>query len=232
MAPSARNQQLVDAPLGRHFTSPKKRNRHATRSGREKVIPLGRDARLNGLQARLRSLCQPDNTPTTHKDGEHVAIGQDCEWEDLADSEQPPPDEGDPTENMEGTLINPSGNGMPENTPKRSRVVPDSRTLKLYDRWQALLSILEGPYLAYIAESTKRPTSTTFSSTKTGCISGCDTAAYVVLMLFWDREYPLHHLEQTINILLRLRDPYCDRMLVHTTAGCLSIRWNVPNIAC
>lgn len=86
MAPSARKQQLVDAPLGRHFTSPKKRNRHATQSGRERVPPLGRGARLDELQTRLQSLFQSGSKPAAAPSGysngdvsESIAPSQVCE---------------------------------------------------------------------------------------------------------------------------------------------------------
>ena len=56
MAPSVRSQQLVNRPLGRHFTSPRKQNRHRTASGKVPVLDFGRTARSQDLQARLDAL--------------------------------------------------------------------------------------------------------------------------------------------------------------------------------
>lgn len=151
MAPSARDRQVVDTPLGRLFSSPKKRNRHVTRSGRETITPFGRDARLNELQTHLQSLLQSSNSSrgATASDGdgdkgqssENVVNNQPCgEGEHLADVEEPLPSAAATSEDL-------CNDEVLENAMKRRRIVADSKTTQLYARWQALICDLEGPYL-------------------------------------------------------------------------------------
>lgn len=194
MAPSARDRQVVDTPLGRIFSSPKKRNRHATRSSRETVIPFGRDVRLNELQSNLQSLLESSNNSKIANKGQtsgHMPNGQLCgePGERLADDNKDAAGDREHMAGAEDTSEDLCDSGMPENVTKRCRVVADLKATQLYARWQALLCDLEAPYLDYMAASTRLPTGVTFSPTKTGCGSdGCNTVAHTVLMLFWDRE--------------------------------------------
>ena len=60
MAPSDRSKQRVIAPLGQHFTSPPKKNRHTTEARREPVQFLGNKSRLQALHAKFDALRAPN----------------------------------------------------------------------------------------------------------------------------------------------------------------------------
>ena len=119
MAPSARQQQEVKLPIGRPFTSPKKKNRHKNIATSRRVILPESSLRSRYLRTRLAALDSDDDTARLAVDREPGPLIMPESGSEMGEVQH--------SENEAGVSTEDNDDGVRQDAslPRKRRLVPD-----------------------------------------------------------------------------------------------------------
>lgn len=189
-APS-RADQPATSGFGKHFTSPP--NPRDKRKTSARFLVPGHDARLQLLQDQMRRLQSlhspaPDTPPHTLDDPmdgtmPFSELGGPFIPNSAVDEYQAPKNSSDPA-----TSSIHESHGA-EEVKEAKRLVPDTKTFRLYDKWQKLLPSLEDSLLEYTTSSIGRVLLPVESQLCCRCSQpSCTSKITDVVCLFYDRK--------------------------------------------
>ncbi|KAJ3553783.1 hypothetical protein NM688_g3435 [Phlebia brevispora] len=175
MPRSKRNQQAVF--------------RHVRPSDRIRIQSLSYGVRLQSIQTRLDALLShasdnPTRCVTPTADGDFLdeacsRLEDEHSHSELShtshDGAPPVEENSEPYEEIAS-----------QSTPKKWRIQPDDEAHRFFQRFHAVLSDLEEPYLRYITQSLRKPAHTSQFAGGPCTSPGCSSRSSQVTLLYWD----------------------------------------------